>query len=213
MAVNETSDKKQPVTLAWESDANQVIVFDATLREEHTGRSQLTSFPIEEGSDHTDHIRRLPDELALEVVVTDDPLVVDRQANATPANTGGDASQRAVSAYNFLVEVKDKGRLVHIFTTLRDYRNMAIESIDVTRDVGTSRVVQANIRLREILVAVTEQVDAPEPAEPVKRGKVNRGKVNTEEASEANKVKANKVAKDSGSVGLKIVKFLGGFGG
>ena len=178
-------------------------MFDATLREEHASRSQLTSFPIEEGADHTDHIRRLPDELNLEVVVTDDPLVVDRQANATPANTGGDASQRAVSAYNFLVEVKDKGRLVRIFTTLRDYRNMAIESIDVTRDVKTSRVVQANLRLREILVAVTEQVDAPVPAEPVKRRKVNRGKVNTDKTSDANKAKGRKT-----SVALKAGKVI-----
>lgn len=198
MAHEETSDVKQPVTLTWESDANQVIVFDATLREGHTSRSQLTAYPIESGADHTDHIRRLPDELSLEVVVTDDPLVVDRQANATPANTGGDAKQRAVSAYNFLVEVKDKGRLVRIFTTLRDYRNMAIESIDVIRDVGTSRIVQANLELREILIAVTEQVDAPTPsvtrAAPSRNKKKNRGKKNKDKTSDANKAKSTSVA-------------------
>ena len=117
MAIEGTTDQKQPVTLTWETDANQVIAFDATISEGHTGRSQLTAFPIETGADHTDHIRRLPDELSLEVVVTDDPLVVDRQANATPANTGGDASQRAVSAYNFLVQVKDQGKLFVIIET------------------------------------------------------------------------------------------------
>lgn len=200
-------DARQPpqhVSLTWESDANQFILFDATLNETHTGRSQLTAFPIEKGADHTDHIRRLPDELSLiGATVTDSPLVKEDQ-EVVPANTGGDVRQRATSAYNFLMQTKDQGRLVSVFTTLRTYRNMAIESIDVSRDKGTSRIVQANIQLREILVAITERVDAPVPADPVKKRKVKRGKQNTEEASEANKAKARDT-----SLAIKGLEALG----
>ena len=87
---------------------------------------------------------------------------------------------------------------------------MAIESIDVTRDVGTSRIVQANLQLREILVAVTEQVDAPTPsitrAAPARNKKVNQGKKNKDKASEASKVKGRDT-----SLALKGLKGLGVF--
>lgn len=203
MGVDSVTDEKQPVTLSWELDPNQVIAFDATVREEHTGRSEITSFPIEAGSDHADHIRRLPDELALEVAITDSPIVQKGKV-VEPANTGGDISQRATSGYNFLVQTKDQGKLVSIFTTLRTYRNMAIESIDVSRDVLTSRIVQANLQLREVLVAVTEQVEAPVPIKTAKRRKVNRGKKEKDEASDANKKKASVVLQGLQKFGINI---------
>lgn len=207
MAVDATTDEKQPVTITWETDPNQVIAFDATIRESHTGRSQLTAYPIETGADHTDHIRRLPDELSLEAVVTDSPIARDG-GEVVPANTGGDKIQRATSAYNFLVQIKDQGRLVSVFTTLRTYRNMAIESIDVSRDVSTSRMVQANIQLREILVATTEEVEAPTPsvtrAAPARNKKVNQGKKNKGKTSEANKAKTRDT-----SLALKGLSALG----
>ena len=207
MATEETTDKKQPVSLTWESDANQFIVFDATLSEGHTGRSEITSFPVEGGSDHTDHIRRLRDELSLVVAVADNQILRANQVR-TPANTGGEVGQRSVSAYNFLVQSKNQGKLVAVFTTLRTYRNMAIESIDVTRDANTSQIIQANLQLKEILIATTERVDAPEPsktrAAPARNKKKNRGKQNTTEASEANKAKGRET-----SVALKGLEALG----
>ena len=85
---------------------------------------------------------------------------------------------------------------------------LAIESIDVTRDASTSRIVKANLELREILVSVTEQVDAPEPsktrAAPARNKKAKQGKKNKEKSSEANKAKVRE-----SSVAIKGLKGLG----
>jgi len=209
MAKDQTTDKKQRVTLTWESDANQVITFDAAITENHSSNTEVTDHPVESGVDITDHLKRLPDELSLVGVVTDDPLVVDRSVNATPANTGGDSNQRAVSAYAFLRLSKDRGKLVRVFTRLRDYRNMAITSLNVTRDAGSSRSISAEIELREILIAVTEQVEAPTPAvtaAPARRRKRKQGKQNAKAETDANKGKARSAL--SKGLGDQVTDFL-----
>lgn len=197
MSTDRVTDKKQPVTLTWEDDENQVITFDATISEIHSASAEVTSHPVEKGIDITDHIRRMPDELNITGIVTDTPLVVTTQdQEASPASTGGDRNQRAISAYEFLIQSKDEGRLINVFTKLRDYRNMAMVSINVVRDANESRIIRATIELREILIAVTEQVEAPIPiktAAPARRGKRKQGKKTKEGETESNKAKSRSV--------------------
>ena len=208
MAEDRVTDEKQRVTLTWEDDPNQVITFDATPNENHSSNTEPTDHPIEAGSDTTDHLRNLPDELGLLGVVTDTPL--PKSGNPIePANTGGDVNQRATSAYVFLSQTKDQGKLVRVFTKLRDYRNMAITSLNITRDKDSSRIINGEIQLREILIAVTEQVEAPTPAAsaaPARRRKRKQGKKSKKKETEANKGKAStitlKLAKKTGLTDL-----------
>ena len=210
MAEDRTTDQKQRVTITWESDANQVVTFDATMSESHESTTEITDHPVEDGADITDHLKRMPDEFSLTGIVTDDPLVVERSTNATAANTGGDPNQRAVSAYVFLRTAKDQGRLVRVFTKLRDYRNMAIASLTVDRDKGNSRILEADITLREIVIAVTEQVEAPTPAKtaaPARRRKRKQGKKTKKGETDANKKKSQSVADKL--IGGQVEDFLG----
>lgn len=192
MAEDRVTQEKQRVTMAWEDDDTQKITFDATPNENHTSAAEPTDHPVESGGDFTDHIRNLPDELGLLGVVSDLPL----QKKATPieaASTGGDVIQRAISAYDFLFRTKSNGKLLSVFTKLRGYRNMAITSLNVTRDAQSSRIINGEIQLREIIIAVTEQVAAPVPAEPTRRRRRKQGKKTKEETSEANKEKGSSV--------------------
>ncbi len=204
-----TSDAKQPVTITLESDPNQVLTFDVCRIENHSANAESTDYPIEDSADASDHIRKLADEIGLVADVTDHPLVVNRSTDATAPNTGGDSNQRAVSAFDWLYDAQDRGELVAVFTKLRPYRNMNIQSLNVTRDKDTSRVLAAEIQLKQIFVAVTERVDAPVPAEPTMRRKSRRGKKQKKDASEEQKAKAQKAYRDS--VGTTILKKVGVF--
>ena len=208
MANDRTTDQKQPVTFTLEDDPSQILTFDATLAEGHKGTASVTDHPVENGVDFTDHIRRMPNSLTITGVVTDAPLVVERSVNATPANTGGDPNQRAVSAYQFLLVAKDRGKLIRVFTRLRDYRNMAIISLSVPRTAGESRIIRAEIELREILVAVTEQVEAPTPIAPTRRRKSKKGKQAKKKENEKNKEKAKNQSVASRLAGKQLTSFL-----
>ena len=47
---------------------------DAAITEEHTYDSEVTSYPVESGSDITDNVRTLPIEITIEGLVSDNPL-------------------------------------------------------------------------------------------------------------------------------------------
>ena len=47
---------------------------DLALSEEHRFPGEVTSYPVEQGADISDHIRTLPEEITLECIVSDTPI-------------------------------------------------------------------------------------------------------------------------------------------
>lgn len=148
----------------------EILEFDASLSETHTGNAEATSHPVETGSDITDHVRRMPEELQINGIVTDDPIVVLRTFNAKPSVVGGSLDSRVSDAEEILRLWKNEGRPLSINTTLRNYTNMVITGFSVTRDKDSGRLLNASLTLREIITATTQTVAPPEP----KTGKESR---------------------------------------
>lgn len=168
--------EKQRVSLTIQDDPTQVIEFDATVSETHIGNSQTSDHPVEAGADLTDHIQRVPEELQLTAIVSDTPILFLASLRAEPSIPGGDPRNRAQDAYGFLKGIKDAGQLVSISTTLRDYSNMAIVGFSVVRDSQKARILEANLSLREILIATTEQVEPPVVENSARKARTNQGK-------------------------------------
>jgi len=185
--------KKQKVALTIQDDNTQVLEFDATLSETHIGNAMTTDHPVEDGADMTDHIQRVPEELQLVGIVSDTPVLFLASVRAKPSVPGGDTRNRAQDAYGFVKRIKDAGKLVQVSTTLRDYANMAITGMSTIRDKDTSRIVEMAISLREILIATTEQVAAPEPETKQRRKKTKQGKKTKKPETEANKDQARSI--------------------
>jgi len=191
--LDSTTDQRQRVVIAWEENSSEVVEFDAVITENHLSASEITDHPVESGVDFTDHIRSVQDELRITGVVTDTPVIRDASISAGAPNTGGDSKDRAASAYRWLLDVKDRAKLVTITTKLRDYRNMALVSMAVTRDAGSSRILNADLSFREIFIAITEKVDAPIPtaaAAPARNKKRPQGKKAKRSETQANQDKA-----------------------
>ena len=110
--VDRINNQRRRVIVSWEDNPSQVVEFDAVTREGHSNPAGTTDHPVEGGVDFTDHYRRLQDELTISGVVTDTPIVVDASTNAGAPNTGGDTKERAISAYNFLLQTRDSYNFV-----------------------------------------------------------------------------------------------------
>lgn len=54
----------------------EIIAFDVTISDTHESTVEITSHPVEAGADITDHVRPLPDNLALDVYVTNTPVEI-----------------------------------------------------------------------------------------------------------------------------------------
>lgn len=193
MSTSLDNDSPRLTRITVASDENQFIDLDAALTMKHTNSAQATSDPVELGADTTDNIRRLPKEYTLTGVISDHPIIEN-------ASDVVDARSRSILANEFLDSIIDRGLLINIRTRLRNYRNYAILSKTVEENSSTGRVVEFTIGIREIIIARTEQVDAPIPVAqavnaPNRRKKRRRGRQNKkEELSEKNKEKSRSVA-------------------
>jgi hypothetical protein len=148
-----------------------VLTFDALVSASYTGNAQVTDHPVEGVTDITDHIRALPKELQIRGIVSNHPVMFLASFRALPSVPGTDPATRAEAAFLFLEQAKDQGKLMHVSTSLFDYTNMAITSLSVSRDKDTSNIVDISMTLREVLIATTELVLAPEIGKPTSLGK------------------------------------------
>lgn len=142
-----------------------VVQMDATLSEVHTSEADVTEHPVEEGANITDHIRRLPEAVEINGIVSNTPIVflASLTAESPLENDVTPVTDRAGAAYDELIRIKDQGELVTVVTTLRDYENMALTSVVVNRDAQSGNVMNAQLSLREIIIAKTKDVEAATP--------------------------------------------------
>lgn len=176
------------------------VILDATLSEMHRKTNNITSHPIEEGANVTDHIQQLPDEIELVGMVSDFPVYWGASLTArSPIVNDPELGRvfRSKKAYLELERIMADGELVDVVTTFKTYENMAITSLTVPKDAGSGNDARMTISLKEVVRVESKEVAAPEPetgadASPVKRGKVTPKDAATE--SPGTETKANTLA-------------------
>lgn len=162
------------------------LEFDAVVQVVHSGQNQVTQFPVEEGSDGTDHSIPSPREIQLiDAVVSDFPLLLPGESAVEQAVTTGSFSAESVEqigidaiavelfsvrAYQQLERWRIDGRPLMLVDAFETYENVLIQSVSAPRSAGTNFALIAKISLREMNIAESRLVDAPktERASPKK---------------------------------------------
>lgn len=173
----------RPARVTLTGDDGTILEFDATLREVHSGSSQLTDHPVEDGSVVTDHVIDQPDELALNCLMSNYPILFLASARAQPSVEGGDPRSRAEDAYRAIVRLRKTATVMTVGTSLRDYDGLLIKGESVTRDKDTSNILDIQINLREFHIATSEEADLPDPIEKNDGAKTDQGRKQTTDAA------------------------------
>lgn len=103
----------------------EMLTLDAVLSERYEATSEVTRYPVENGSTISDQIYNSPIRLSIDGAVSSYHLT-----------DGIDTSPS--SAFDYLEKLREKRDLITIVTGLKTYREMAIESLNVTRDAKNS---------------------------------------------------------------------------
>lgn len=196
MAVEGIADAPQRVVLERRTSPQSttlLIEFEAAVRQTINSRVEVTDHPVEDGSTVTDHSRRLPVRLTLDIVVSDHPIVVLAAENAQPSVSGGDPATRAKDAFAKLEQIQVEGEILTIRTFLRDFDNMILEDMSAPRDASTGNVLSASLSLRELITATTEVRKPPKPIETEKAPRQNTGRQNTTESPPENQQQTQSV--------------------
>lgn len=133
------------------------IIFDATLSEVHSARSRISDFPIENGSDISDNVQKLPRRYSMEGMVTNNPVGI-----FAPFSSGvGSVTElfggvsRKQNAFDQVFRIWDLKQKVDIVTGMTIYRDMLIDSVDAPRDRNTGDSTRFRINFKQITTVET----------------------------------------------------------
>lgn len=154
------------------------VQFDAVVSETHIEEAEITDHPIEGADEVSDNIRRKPDSIQINGIVTNTPIAILASLTApSPLTTSIRPSfgDRVGDAYAELRRIKNTGTLVDVVTTLREYSNMAITSLSTTRDKDTGNVLNCIVSLREMQITSTLASNLPVPVKAAAAAASNAG--------------------------------------
>jgi len=148
--------------------------FDATMSEQVTDEAEVTSHPVEDGTDISDHVQLKPRQLSLTQLATNAPLF------ATPE------PDRDILLHQQLRDMQKRKEPVTVVTGLDVYDNMVIKTISTGRDRSTGQALPIAINLTEVIIANQEVVTVPASvlaarAKRSGKSKKDGGKQSTEE--------------------------------
>jgi len=157
------------------------FLIDATLVQDHNLPSEVTSHPVEQGADLTDHILNLPIVVTMECLVSNTPI-------GLVANARSSGSLPSEDAYGLMKKIRTDREPVTIESELGIFENMALRdlSLPFSADEGTGTVARGTddaritgaLKFRATFVqveVVTNDRTTVEVSVPRAQKKVNRG--------------------------------------
>ena len=117
-------------------------LIDVTLSEEHTLDSEVTSHPVESGSDVTDNIRARPVQIRLECVVSNTPL--------TAPVLDGEGATVADTVYGRLLRIRTDKQPVTVATSRGSFDNMLMQSLSLPADSKTGHAIEFTVTFVQV---------------------------------------------------------------
>lgn len=153
------------------------FIFDAYMNVNHESTLAITSHPVQDGADVSDHSYMESQEVTFEIGMS------DVMQNITGFDSFTGDNSRSVSAYKTLRKLQEQSIPIKIVTRLWTYENMLIENISAPDDKTTAYGLKATVSLKEILVANVRTVKISE--RPQKSEETNEGDQKAQEADES----------------------------
>ena len=130
------------------------IEFDALISEENTLESTVPAYAVETGFSVTDTVILNPQKLSMVVCVTNTPV--------TWYHIHGKSSGRVASVLEKLEELYYKKTIVTVSTTDRDYENMVIESMTISKSFENGYAREIPISFVQVMVAEQQTTTIPD---------------------------------------------------
>lgn len=131
------------------------FAIDCIVSESHERESDVTSLPVEDGSNITDNIRPKNRTCSIEGIVSDTPagdLSSERDV------TQDDSVVTTQAACDTLESAWAQSRTVVVETPFMTYPRMAIKSLTMPRDAKTGRALKFSVKFEEIRIRQTIRV-------------------------------------------------------
>ncbi|VFR33763.1 putative bacteriophage protein [plant metagenome] len=154
------TDTQGPDMVLLSSPSLGEVAVSVTISESHADALQITSHPVEEGAEISDHAIRQPCEVTLECGWSNADQAAEEAAAHEQVENGQLTRPGYVDAvYSRLLALQASRMPFELVTTRRRYANMMITSLQVSS--GSPGAVQVNASLKEVIIVPTRATTLP----------------------------------------------------
>ena len=166
----------------------QSLEVDVLLKVSVNTTSQTTDFPVEDGSQTTDHIIDQPLRLEIEAMVADQPTSGD----------GEEQQGRARSAWELIQEWRTSAALLLMVAPgYGDFDNLLLENVSSSLQSGdTGEVLRFSASLKQVRFAQSDLVPAPARKEPKTKPNAESGTKTTSDPDGQTKERSRSLLKE-----------------
>lgn len=151
------------------------LTLDATVSETHKSENKTTEHPVEKGANVADHVIEYPWGFTVEGVLSQTPA--EQWAWVTNPR---DRAKRMMAQ---LLSIKTNKTPVNALTSLFDYENVQLTSIEVPRDAQYGDSIYVRLSFKQIVQVITKTAKAPDPKQKRAEQKKSGGKTATKTSS------------------------------
>ena len=152
MALSLLFGRAEPTTISGNLSIGE-IELDASLSESHQFDSEVTQYPVEDGSVITDHIQNRPDKLTINGFVSNTPVRLFSSVAIDLVRTSGNSGR-----FDALERIHRERVLVDIVTPLKSYTDMAMESLTVPRNAAIGDTLEFSATFIKVVKVSSELV-------------------------------------------------------
>jgi len=141
---------------------------DAVIEEDYDLSVEVTSNPVEFGSEMNDHAIIKPLVYIMKGVVTNTPIGIAALGQIKDSVSGfigdstGTGATRAQIAFEELEKIRVARELITVQTGLKLYENLILTNLKINQNKSTSKALFFSATLVEIFVPKSERVQFPE---------------------------------------------------
>jgi hypothetical protein len=150
--------KYSPPQFAAAGSSLLLLELDAAITEEHSYTNNVSTHPIEDGSDIADHIRLSPEQITIEGFVTNSPIKNLIQLRSDPNQGAGDIVQ---NTYGVLLSIAGRSgkapALIDIFTTMKIFTDMVMTKLTIPRDAALGEALKFTAEFINLQKVTLEQ--------------------------------------------------------
>jgi hypothetical protein len=148
------------------------IEIETTIEETHSDALQITEHPVESGASITDHSFKKPSEVVLKCGWSNSSLKAlvgaiggllsgATMLSSTFVSGSNTKSDYVGGIYSQLLKMQQSRQPISISTSIRQYDNMLIIGLQVTRDQKSANVLMVQATCREIVIVSTQSKTLP----------------------------------------------------
>ncbi|PVZ79513.1 hypothetical protein C9426_33225 [Serratia sp. S1B] len=137
-----------------------IIVPTVVVSEAHSDTLQITQHPVENGATISDHAYMKPATVTMELGFAGGGSLLDGldTTKIFDIDTGLSLGESPQVVYQKLQDQQQSRKPLDVITGKRQYKNMLIQSMDVTTDVTKENVLSCKLTLQQVIITETQKV-------------------------------------------------------